>query len=205
MLTLRFGLDGGDPQTRVGDRAAAAAGRSEIVGSRSYAACTSCGSSRRCCTLQQRSRRPCPWRSAQALGPRRRVHCPPSATTAPSASSSRYYEDVLDRPARSTCCDRFVGPEFIGHDSGGAMMDRDGYITAVQMLHDGFDATHVTIEDQVAEGDRVTTRWSAVARHTGSSPGSRRPAARSCSPAPTSTASTATGSPSCGSSSTSRA
>ena len=48
------------------------------------------------------------------------------------------------------------------------MMDRTDYITAVHMLHDGFGEIAVTIEDQIAEGDRVTTRWSAVARHTGS-------------------------------------
>ena len=62
---------------------------------------------------------------------------------------------------------RLVGRDFIGHDSGGALMDRIDYISAVEMLHEGFGAITVTIEDQIAEGDRVTTRWSAVARHTG--------------------------------------
>ena len=117
--------------------------------------------------MQQRKRRPCPWRSAQALGPRRRVHCPPILDDRPKRIVRRYYEDVLEG-RRADVLRRFVGPDFVGHDSGGALMDRTDFITAVHMLHDGFDAISVTIEDQIAEGDRVTTRWSAVARHTGS-------------------------------------
>lgn len=117
--------------------------------------------------MQQRNRRPCPWRSAQAFGPRRRVHCPPIADDRPKRLVRRYYEDVLEH-RQIGVLHALVGRDFIGYDSGGAMMDRFDYISAVQMLHDGFDAITVTIEDQIAEGDRVTTRWSAVARHTGS-------------------------------------
>ena len=116
--------------------------------------------------MQQRNRRPCPWRSAQALGPRRRVHCPPILDDRPKRIVRRYYEDVLEG-RRADVLHRLVGRDFVGHDSGGAMMDRFDYIAAVEMLHDGFDAITVTIEDQLAEGDRVTTRWSGVARHTG--------------------------------------
>ena len=116
--------------------------------------------------MQQRNRRPCPWRSAEALGPRRRVHCPPILDDRPKRIVRRYYEDVLER-RRLDVLNRLVGRDFIGHDSGGALMDRSDYLTAVDMLHDGFAALTVTIEDQIAEGDRVTTRWFAVARHTG--------------------------------------
>lgn len=35
------------------------------------------------------------------------------------------------------------------------------------MLHAGFGELRVTIEDQLVEGDRVSTRWTGVARHTG--------------------------------------
>ena len=47
VLTLRFGLDGGDPQTRVGDGAAAAAGPHHRQAPRGVRGCTSCGPSRR--------------------------------------------------------------------------------------------------------------------------------------------------------------
>ncbi len=46
-------------------------------------------------------------------------------------------------------------------------MDRAGYFSAVRMLHDAFDPLTVSIDDQVAERDRVTTRWSAVGTHIG--------------------------------------
>jgi len=60
-----------------------------------------------------------------------------------------------------------VGHEFVGHHPSGATMDRDGYFAAVRMLHDAFSDLVVSIDDQVAENDRVTTRWSAVGTHTG--------------------------------------
>jgi steroid delta-isomerase-like uncharacterized protein len=34
-------------------------------------------------------------------------------------------------------------------------------------LRDGFPDLHFTIEDQIAEGDRVVTRWTARGTHTG--------------------------------------
>ena len=49
----------------------------------------------------------------------------------------------------------------------------------------------MTIEDQIAEGDRVTTRWSAVAATPATFAGIAPTGREVCSPAPTSTASTA--------------
>jgi predicted ester cyclase len=78
----------------------------------------------------------------------------------------RYYEDVL-AGRRLDVLAEIVGPGFVGHDPSGAMMDRAGYFDAVQMLHDAFGELVVSIDDQIAERDRVTTRWSAVGRHSG--------------------------------------
>ena len=83
--------------------------------------------------MQQRNRRPCPWRSAQALGPRRRVHCPPILDDRPKRLVRRYYEEVLEH-RRLDVLHRLVGRDFVGHDSGGAMMDRFDFITAVHMM-----------------------------------------------------------------------
>lgn len=78
----------------------------------------------------------------------------------------RYYEDVLvDR--RLDVLAELVAPGFVGHDPAGATMDRAGYFSAVRMLHDAFYPLVVSIDDQVAERDRVTTRWSAVGTHVG--------------------------------------
>ena len=116
----------------------------------------------------------------------------------------RYYEDVL-AGRRLDVLEQLVAPGFVGHDPAGATMDRAGYFDAVRMLHDAFGDLAVSIDDQVAEKDRVTTRWSAVGTHIGDVRGHRADRTRrSSSPGSTSTASTAIVSSSCGSSSTSR-
>lgn len=100
------------------------------------------------------------------LSPRRRRHCPRPPDDRPKRVVRRYYEDVLTN-RRVELLERLIAPEFVGHDSAGALMDREGYLASVRMLHDGFGRLEVTIDDQIAEQDRVTTRWTAVATHTG--------------------------------------
>jgi predicted ester cyclase len=78
----------------------------------------------------------------------------------------RYYQDVL-AGRRLDVLELLVSPAFVGHDPAGATMDRDGYFAAVRMMHEAFAQLDVSIDDQVAENDRVTTRWSAVATHIG--------------------------------------
>ena len=98
---------------------------------------------------------------------RRRHHCPPLPDDRPKRAVRRLYEDVL-AARRLDLLEDVLGPDFVGYDSGGAMMDFDGFVAAVEMLHGGFGELTVTVEDQIAERDRVTTRWTAVGRHTGS-------------------------------------
>ena len=78
----------------------------------------------------------------------------------------RYYDEVLTG-RRLDVLEQLVAPEFVGHDPVGAKMDRAGYIDAVRMWHTGFGELVVRVEDQVAERDRVTTRWTATGIHTG--------------------------------------
>jgi predicted ester cyclase len=112
-----------------------------------------------------RSRRyPC--RSASTLGPRRGPSCPHAGDDRLKRVVQRYYEDVL-AGRRLDVLERLVAPGFVGHDPGGMTLDRAGYFDAVQALHEAFDQIAVSIDDQVAERDRVTTRWSAVATHVG--------------------------------------
>jgi predicted ester cyclase len=100
------------------------------------------------------------------LGPRRGPGCPQAPGGRTKRVVRRYYEDVLvDR--RLDVLDQLLAPGFVGHDSGGATIDRFDHIAAVQMLLSAFGELSVTIDDQIAESDRVTTRWSAVGTHTG--------------------------------------
>ena len=44
---------------------------------------------------------------------------------------------------------------------------REGSKMYIAMYQKAFPDTHMTIEDQIAEGDKVVTRWTAVGTHTG--------------------------------------
>jgi predicted ester cyclase len=101
------------------------------------------------------------------LGPRRRLGCPPVPAGRTKRVVRRYYEDVLVA-RRLDVLHGMLAPEFVAHDSSGATIDRFGYIAGVQVLLSAFADLSVYIDDQIAESDRVTTRWSAVARHVGS-------------------------------------
>jgi steroid delta-isomerase-like uncharacterized protein len=78
----------------------------------------------------------------------------------------RYYDEVLTK-RRLDLLDDLITPGFVGHDGAGGLMDRDGYRAAVQMLHAAFPDLIVTVEDQLAERDRVSTRWWASGTHAG--------------------------------------
>lgn len=78
----------------------------------------------------------------------------------------RYYEEVL-MGRRIGALEHLIAPGFVGHDPMGARVDRDEYIAAVRMWHNGFRRLAVHVDDQIAEGRFVTTRWSATGTHTG--------------------------------------
>ncbi len=115
--------------------------------------------------MQRRSRH-CPWRSATAIGRGRDGRCAHRRDDRSKRLVQRYYEDVLEG-RRLDVLDLLVAPGFVGHDPAGATMDREGYFGAVRMLHEAFAEIEVSIDDQVAEKDRVTTLWSAVGKHIG--------------------------------------
>jgi steroid delta-isomerase-like uncharacterized protein len=78
----------------------------------------------------------------------------------------RYYHEVLTH-RRLEVLDELVAPDFVGHDGAGGLMDCDGYRAAAKMLLAAFPDLVVTVEDQLAEGDRVSTRWWASGTHAG--------------------------------------
>jgi steroid delta-isomerase-like uncharacterized protein len=75
-----------------------------------------------------------------------------------------YYEGVLAGRDRALL-ERLLDPAFVSHDASGATVGRDRYATAVAVTHAAFGDLAVTVHDQVAEDDRVVTRWSATGTH----------------------------------------
>ena len=70
--------------------------------------------------------------------------------------------------------DDIVSEDAVDHDPQNPFAGTHGPEAAKQMAvtyRSAFPDLHVTIEDQIAEGDKVVTRWTAVGTHDGDLPG----------------------------------
>ncbi len=72
----------------------------------------------------------------------------------------RYYEEVLNQ-RQLDIFDELADPRFISHLGNGDIVDIGIYKQAIAASLAAMPDLHVTIEDQIAEGDQVVTRWSA--------------------------------------------
>ena len=63
--------------------------------------------------------------------------------------------------------DELLAPEWVRHDPSAPeeLRGPDGFRRFVEMYRGAFPDLRFTVEDQVAEGDKVATRWSAVGTH----------------------------------------
>jgi predicted ester cyclase len=78
----------------------------------------------------------------------------------------RYYDEVLTGGDRQLLA-RLLDPSFVSHVSGGPDAGAEFYIAAVDATHAAFPDLVVTVHDQVAEDDKVVTRWSATGTRRG--------------------------------------
>jgi len=78
----------------------------------------------------------------------------------------RYYQEVLTGRDRDLLA-RLLDPAFVSHVSGGPDAEAGAYAAAVDATHVAFPDLVVTVHDQVAEDDKVATRWSATGTHAG--------------------------------------
>jgi steroid delta-isomerase-like uncharacterized protein len=63
--------------------------------------------------------------------------------------------------------DELVTSDFVIHSPSGDIHGPAGAKQYVAALRGAFPDLHIAIEDQIAEGDRVVTRWRAHGTHTG--------------------------------------
>jgi len=86
-----------------------------------------------------------------------------STLEANKATVQRLYEEGIN-PGRVELMNELVGDEYVGPngEQGPA-----GFAVTVQDLRRGFPDITFTIEDLVAEGDRVAVRWRWHATHAG--------------------------------------
>jgi steroid delta-isomerase-like uncharacterized protein len=78
----------------------------------------------------------------------------------------RIFEEVWNR-GNLAVVDELVAPNFVFHDPSTTLHGPEGIKKYVMMYLKAYPDTHFTIEDQIAEGERVVTRWTVTATHKG--------------------------------------
>jgi steroid delta-isomerase-like uncharacterized protein len=73
-------------------------------------------------------------------------------------------EEVIGR-GNFALVDQFVAPDYVGHSSSPEMNTREGHKQFLVALRPAFPDLELTVEDQIAEGDKVVTRWTARGTH----------------------------------------
>ncbi len=89
------------------------------------------------------------------------------STEANKAIVHRYYTEVLNQ-RNVAVLDELFSSTFVSHISVGPDISLEPYKQAVAMSHTAFPDLSVTVQDQIAEADKVMTRWVAHGTHQGS-------------------------------------
>ena len=63
--------------------------------------------------------------------------------------------------------DELFASDFVGHDTTGETFGRDEFREGVHEMLAAFTERQVDIADQLADGDKVATRWTVTALHSG--------------------------------------
>ena len=87
-------------------------------------------------------------------------------TTANKALVTRYYDEVLNQ-RNLAALDDLLAPDFASWLPDGTRLGRAEYRDAVLASHEAFPDLVVEVLDQLAEGDKVATRWRASGTHRG--------------------------------------
>jgi len=81
----------------------------------------------------------------------------------------REIEEVFNAQGDLDVADEIFAPEYVSHDALGPEDARgpEGAKETARMFRDAFPDVQLSIEDQVAEGDKVVTRWIGSGIHQG--------------------------------------
>jgi steroid delta-isomerase-like uncharacterized protein len=78
----------------------------------------------------------------------------------------RLINEVIGR-GNFALVDELVAADYIGHSSFPETNSREGHKQFFASLRRAFPDLQIKIEDQIAEGDKVVTRWTAGGTHKG--------------------------------------
>ncbi len=89
------------------------------------------------------------------------------STEGNKAIARRFAEEVWGK-GNLDVVDELLATNFVNHDpSPGMTPDREGFRKMVSMFQTAFPDFHLTLEDMVAEGDKVVVRWNWGGTHKG--------------------------------------
>lgn len=79
----------------------------------------------------------------------------------------RFFDEMLNSGDTTVANELFADDAYDHAAFPGQASGREGFKQAVRIVHSAFTDVQYTIEDLIAEGDRVTTRWTLRGTHTG--------------------------------------
>ena len=82
------------------------------------------------------------------------------------ALARKVFEDVQSK-GNTALIDELVTSDYVGHTPFGDIHGPDGARQFDAMLRKAFPNYQVTVEDQIAQGDRVATRWTCRGTNKG--------------------------------------
>ena len=88
------------------------------------------------------------------------------------ALARRVLEEMFNK-GNLDVADELLAPEYVDHDPAMPEDVRgpEGFKEYVGAFRSAFSDLHIQIEDQIAEGDKVVTRWTGTGTHDGDSMG----------------------------------
>ena len=87
-------------------------------------------------------------------------------TTEERSLGERFFEEVWNKGRREMIAE-LIAPNAVVHDSGTDSVGPEGFYPFYDRLRSAFSEMRVTVEDIIAEGDKVVVRWSCSCKHTG--------------------------------------
>lgn len=63
--------------------------------------------------------------------------------------------------------DEVYSPDYVGHETSGPVHGQEGLKQYFMIYRTAFPDAHYTVEDQIADQDKVVTRWSVRGTHQG--------------------------------------
>ena len=82
------------------------------------------------------------------------------------ATARRWYEGVFNK-GNLDLINGLFAPNFVDHDPVNPLPGLEGVRQVVTMYRSAFPDLHITVEDWVAEGDKMVTRFRAQGTHSG--------------------------------------